>query len=204
MTDHYFTSEPKSKHQRIILRAQFFGREFIFETDAGVFSRTEIDAGTNLLIDSLEIEPGDKVLDIGCGYGPLGIAAGFLAQPHGSVDMIDINLRAVELARENAIRNGINNIKVWQSDGFSAVSVNDYDWIITNPPIRAGKKVIYPLVTKTYDHLKLGGRLALVIRTKQGAKSMEKHMAQVFGNVETIRMKSGYRILQSAKGKENN
>lgn len=92
-----------------------------------------------ILISALEVKPGDRVLDLGCGYGPLGIAAAYLAGPTGQVDMIDINERAVDLAKQNAALNNIDHVRVWQSDGFAAVT-DVYDWIITNPPIRAGKR----------------------------------------------------------------
>ena len=91
MAEHYFTSKPQSEHESIQLTADIFGREFVFMTDAGVFSKNAVDFGTMLLISSLEIKPGDRVLDVGCGYGPLGIAAAYLAGHAGSVDLIDIN-----------------------------------------------------------------------------------------------------------------
>lgn len=198
MTEHYFTSNPQSKHDIAEITANFFGQEFVFKTDAGVFSKNGVDAGTMILISALEVKPGDRVLDLGCGYGPLGIAAAYLAGPTGQVDMIDINERAVDLAKQNAALNNIDHVRVWQSDGFAAVT-DVYDWIITNPPIRAGKKVIYPMVEHAYKHLKPGGGLMLVIRTKQGAKSMEKKMQEVFGNAAAVSLKVGYRVLKSIK-----
>ena len=143
--EHYFPPKPQSQHEPFQFTVELFDREFTFMTDAGVFSKTEIDPGTLLLISALPVKAGDRVLDLGCGYGPIGIAAAYLAGPTGTVDLIDINQRAVELATMNAALNGLHNIRVWQSDGFAAV-VGSYDWIVTNPPVRAGKKVIYPML----------------------------------------------------------
>ncbi|MDI9420195.1 MAG: class I SAM-dependent methyltransferase [Firmicutes bacterium] len=196
--EHYFTPKPQSQHEPFQFTVELFDREFTFMTDAGVFSKTEIDPGTLLLISALPVKAGDRVLDLGCGYGPIGIAAAYLAGPTGTVDLIDINQRAVELATMNAALNGLHNIRVWQSDGFAAV-VGSYDWIVTNPPVRAGKKVIYPMLEQAYRHLHPGGGLLVVIRTKQGAKSMEKKLDSVFGNVETVKIKKGYRVLKSIK-----
>ncbi len=196
--EHYFTAKPQSQREPLQFTVELFNREFRFTTDAGVFSKTEIDPGSLLLISVLPVKAGDRVLDLGCGYGPIGIAAAYLAGPAGSVDMVDINQRAVELAQSNSVLNGLINVRVWQSDGFSDVD-GTYDWIVTNPPIRAGKKVIYPMVEQAFWHLRPGGGLLVVIRTKQGAKSMEQKMESVFNNVETVKMKKGYRVLKSVK-----
>ena len=112
--------------------------------------------------------------------------------------MVDINERAVNLAKTNLALNKITNAKVWQSDGFDSAPAL-YDWIISNPPIRAGKKVVYPMIEQSSAYCKIGGGLMLVIRTKQGAKSMANKMQQVFKNVQTVKIKAGYRVLKSIK-----
>lgn len=198
MTEHYYTSNPQSKHEILDFTANLRGLDYKFTTDAGVFSRTEIDTGSQLLIDSLQLESGDQVLDLGCGYGPLGMVAATLVGKTGFVDLIDINQRAVELAEKNLATNNVTNAKAWISEGFTNVT-KQYDWIITNPPIRTGKKYIHSLVEQAVAYLKPSGRLVVVIRTKQGAKSMATKMEQVFGNVKTVMIKSGYRILESEK-----
>jgi len=198
MGEHYFTQEPQSKHELIQFHVTLHGEEFVFQTDAGVFSKSGIDLGTRLLIDSLPVTPGQRVLDIGCGYGPIGITAARLVTSTGFVDMIDINERAVNLAKTNLALNKITNAEVWQSDGFESV-VHLYDWIISNPPIRAGKRVVYPMIEQSFVYCKTGGGLMLVIRTKQGAKSMENKMQQVFKNVQIVNIKGGYRVLVSIK-----
>jgi len=198
MVEHYFTQEPRSKHETIQFSVILRGEKFVFKTDAGVFSKSDIDEGTRLLIDYLPVKPGDRVLDIGCGYGPIGITAARLVTNTGFVDMVDINERAVNLAKTNLALNKITNAKVWQSDGFDSAPAL-YDWIISNPPIRAGKKVVYPMIEQSSAYCKIGGGLMLVIRTKQGAKSMANKMQQVFKNVQTVKIKAGYRVLKSIK-----
>lgn len=198
MNDHYFSVDPQAKHEIKEIQEVLFGDEYTFLTDAGVFSRDGVDEGSKLLIAQFQFQPGQKILDVGCGYGPLGIVAARLAGESGSVDMIDVNQRAIELAKKNAALNRVSNIRVWASDGLAQV-YDQYDWIVTNPPIRAGKQVIYGIVEQAKEHLVPGGGLMLVIRTKQGAKSMAKKMEEVYGNVETLDIKKGYRILKSVK-----
>lgn len=196
MNEHYFTADPQSEHDEGQLDVEILQERYRFFTDAGVFSKTEIDFGTQLLITCLTLKAGETILDMGCGYGPLGIVAARLVGSTGSVDLVDINSRAVSLTKRNIAQNRITNTTVWQSDGFSQVT-KCYDWIITNPPIRAGKKVIYLLVEQALEHLNPEGTLMLVIRTKQGAKSMAAKMEQVFGNVETVVISKGFRVLKS-------
>lgn len=198
MAEHYFSKSPKSEHELQQLNVTLLGEKYTFQTDAGVFSRQEIDQGSKLLISQLKFNKGERVLDLGCGYGPLGIVSARLVGDSGVVDLVDINQRAVELAKKNLALNHITNARAWQSDGFAQVKDN-YDWIITNPPIRAGKQVIYPMMEQAYQHLESNGGLLLVIRTRQGAKSMANKLEKVFGNVETLLISHGYRVFKSIK-----
>ncbi len=198
MVEYYFTENPESQEKLIQFKEVLRDFNFTFQTNTGVFSKDGVDSGTRLLIDSLSLRPGQRVLDLGCGYGPIGIVASFLVSNSGFVDMVDINQRAVALAKANLELNNVGNARVWQSDGFTEVT-ESYDRILTNPPIRSGKNVIYPMVEQAFQHCKVGGGLMLVIRTKQGAKSMARKMEQVFGNVATVNKKAGYRILRSDK-----
>ena len=194
MNDHYFSVDPQAKHEIKEIQEVLFGDEYTFLTDAGVFSRDGVDEGSSF---DCSIPVSARSYDVGCGYGPLGIVAASYRES-GSVDMIDVNQRAIELAKKNAALNRVSNIRVWASDGLAQV-YDQYDWIVTNPPIRAGKQVIYGIVEQAKEHLVPGGGLMLVIRTKQGAKSMAKKMEEVYGNVETLDIKKGYRILKSVK-----
>lgn len=199
MSEHYFTAKPGAEHRPSDFTAELKGRTYRFVTDAGVFSKGEVDFGTRLLIDCLELRPGDVVLDLGCGYGPIGVVAGDLVGPDGRVYMVDVNERAVELAKKNLSLNGIGNAQAILSDGLSALEGLAFDWVLCNPPIRAGKKVVYPLLAAAYGALKPGGCLLLVIRTKQGAKSLQAYLAELAGSCITVERQGGYRVLQCCR-----
>lgn len=199
MNDHYFTPQPGTEHRPYEFQAELRGRTYSFQSDAGVFSKGGVDLGSRMLIDSLPLQGGEVVLDLGCGYGPIGIVAAELVGPTGQVYMVDVNERAVDLARRNVEANGITNAHVVVSNGLAALSGLSFDWVLSNPPIRAGKKVFYPMLTDAYHALKPGGCLLVVIRTKQGAKSLQAYLAELAGNCTTVAMKGGYRILQCCK-----
>ncbi len=195
---HYFTAQPQTPTDEMEFTETLLGHTYRFITDTGVFSKDRVDAGSKLLLEAVEFPQDGLICDLGCGYGPIGIVAAH-ESPQCLVHMVDINERAVGLAVRNLANNGLSNAQVFSGDGFTALPAAKYALILTNPPIRAGKKVIYPMVHQAWERLENPGRLCLVIRTKQGAKSMEKHMEAVFGNVETIAKGGGYRILQSVK-----
>ena len=139
-----------------------------------------------------------SLLDIGCGYGTMGLAYG-KAYPELSIEMIDVNERALLLARENAQKNGIKNVDIYESNLYDAVKKSQYEIIISNPPIRAGKTVVHTILEKAYDYLSENGQLVIVIQKKQGAPSAQKKMEEVFGNCERIQWDKGYWILVSTK-----
>lgn len=192
MPEHYYTASPASKHDERRLTVRALGVELAFTTDAGVFSRDGLDAGTRALLEALPPLSG-RVLDLGCGWGALG---GVLAKvyPQARFVLSDINARAVELARRNLRENGLGNAEAVCGDGFAAVE-GKFDWILTNPPIRAGKQVIYALFAQAKDFLAPGGTLALVIRTQQGAKSAERYLQGLYQSVKTLDISGGFRVL---------
>lgn len=196
---HYFTANPTAAHDKRIITETLRGTEYTFVTDSGVFSKTRVDPGTRLLISALDLKPGETVADIGCGYGPIGVAAAALVAPGGKVYMVDVNERACELAMENILRNGVKNAEVICGDGLSGVPQVELDCVVSNPPIRAGKKVVYGMVDDAHRRLKPGGRLFMVAMTKQGAKTLKAHMEEVFGNAEDVEKGSGYRVIRSEK-----
>lgn len=198
MSEHYFTNEPTSKHENISFEINIRDRHLRFISDSGVFSKNYLDRGTEILIQNAPIKDGLKILDLGCGYGPIGITAAKINKT-GHIDMVDINKRAVELAHRNAALNNVGNVSFYTGDGYGPINENKYDLILTNPPIRAGKKVIYGFIRDALTHLESNGKICVVIKTRQGAKSMKSFMEQTFGNVETAAIESGYRVLSSTK-----
>jgi 16S rRNA (guanine1207-N2)-methyltransferase len=198
MSDHYYSQTPGVKHDRQIHEANLRGYSLQFMTDAGVFSKSGVDYGSRVLLDALVLAPSAKVLDVGCGYGPIGLTAAKLA-PEGHVTMIDINERAVELSKENAKLNGINNVTVTQSDIYESVKENRYDVILTNPPIRAGKQVVHRIFEEGYQLLNPGGKMWVVIQKKQGAPSAEAKLELLFDDVEEVTKDKGYRIFLATK-----
>ena len=196
---HYFTNENlPSKIQKT--ECSVLGNKFIFLTDNGVFSKDGLDFGSRLLLESIPLEEvGGKVLDMGCGYGVLGIVLNKLTG--ASVDMVDVNLRALHLSELNCRENKSLNINVFESNTYSNVN-SKYSCIITNPPIRAGKKIVYDIVMNAKDYLLDNGKLFLVIRKEQGAKSLIVDLEEYY-NVEILEKKKGFYILKCSVIKNN-
>lgn len=161
------------------------GFDLHLATEAGVFSRFRVDPGTRLLIKHMQVQPTDRVLDLGCGYGVVGLVAAGLAG-EGRVTLVDINERAAALARENLRANGIENAEAFAGDGFAPIASRIFDVIAFNPPIRAGNAVIHQLIEQAKDHLAPTGRFYLVGRTQQGVVRLAAKTAQVFGQVQEV------------------
>ncbi len=198
MADHYYSKRPETAHERRSLETVLRGRSYRFVSDSGVFSKQGIDYGSRVLIEAMQLPAQASVLDVGCGYGPIGLAAATLV-PDGHVTMVDINERAVQLAVENAERNGIRNVTIKQSDLFDEVRHERFDVILTNPPIRAGKETVHTIFELAYEHLNEGGALWVVIQKKQGAPSASAKIESLFGCVEEVTKDKGYRILKAEK-----
>ena len=195
MTKMYFAENPDAKHDIHELNVELLGQRLTFLTDAGVFSKKMIDYGSRVLLSVLDFEAGEQVLDVGCGYGPLGLT---LAKAQGvAATMLDINQRALDLAQKNAVRNQVS-AHIFQSNVYEKVN-GIFDHIISNPPIRAGKQVVHEVISGSYEHLTEGGDLTLVIQKKQGAPSAKSKMEAVFSNCEIVKKDKGYYILRSEK-----
>lgn len=170
------------------------GCSLILFLDNGVFSKSKLDFGTRLLLETIPIDDisGD-ILDVGCGYGPIGL---FLAKTTNSnVDMCDVNKRALHLSMIASKFNKLKNVNIFESDCYSSIPTDKkYDVIITNPPIRAGKKIVYEIVMNAKNYLKENGRLFLVIRKEQGAKSMISDLEKIY-NVSILEKNKGFFII---------
>lgn len=190
--DHYYTQDPASAHDVRTFSFAFEGRTLSFATDAGVFSKGHVDPGTLLLARSLPADLAGRALDLGCGWGALSVLT-LCRFPQLKLVMSDVNRRALDLAQQNVRANGMAAQAVL-SDGLQAVR-GMFDVVLTNPPIRAGKQVIYAMFADSRARLNPGGRLILVIRKQQGAPSAQKYLSTLFGQVELLARDAGYWIL---------
>lgn len=193
MANMYYTENPDVAHDIQEIRVTLLGQPFRFVTDSGVFSKKMVDYGSQVLLNALSFEAGQSLLDVGCGYGPLGIS---LAKVQGVVPtMVDVNQRALGLAQQNASQNGVE-AKIFQSNIYDAVD-GQFHHIISNPPIRAGKQVVHTIIEQAPQYLLPEGTFTIVIQKKQGAPSAKSKMDEVFGNVEVLKKDKGYYILRS-------
>ena len=195
MAKMYFAENPDAEHDIHKLKIQLLGQNMTFLTDAGVFSKKMIDYGSQTLLKCLDFHEHESILDVGCGYGTLGLT---LVKAKGvEATLVDINQRALDLARQNAERNQIL-ATIFQSNIYQNVE-GRFHHIISNPPIRAGKQVVHEVIAGSYAHLLDGGDLTIVIQKKQGAPSAKAKMEDVFGNCEILKKDKGYYILRSRK-----
>lgn len=199
MTDYYYSKNPEVEHAEKNWTFELRGFNFKFTTDNGVFSKNTVDYGSRALLDAVDLSetPAGPILDMGCGYGPIGMTLAKLA-PERQIDMVDVNERALGLAQKNCDLNQIQNVAIFESAEYQNVTAQ-YAAILTNPPIRAGKAVVQNILKGAYDHLLTDGELDVVIQKKQGEPSAKQLMADTFGNVQIIHKDKGYYILQSIK-----
>jgi 16S rRNA (guanine1207-N2)-methyltransferase len=164
-----------------------------------VFAKDYVDLGTKRLVEVVQLPEKGEMLDLGCGYGVIGIALA-ATHPNLRVWMVDINERAVALARRNLKRNRISNAVVLKSDGVAALPSDlRFDAVVTNPPIRAGKATVLRLFREAFERLKVGGSLWFVARTQHGAKTLQRLTEEMFGNAECVDIHGGYRIIVAVK-----
>ena len=197
---HYFSKQPETPHAYDLFSVTCEGEVLTFATDSAVFSRRRIDPGTELLLDTvLSMEDNRKanVLDLGTGTGVLAVA---LARCRSSFQVTgsDINERAVQLATQNAKRNGVLNASFLCLDGVPE-NQEPFDLIVTNPPIRAGKKVVYRLFEEAAKNLRADGAFYTVIRVRQGKASVARELQNHYSVVETVARAKGYHVLRATR-----
>lgn len=197
MSNQYFENNPNVKSEPFYVDFYFYKHKLTFKSDNGVFSKHNVDFGTNLLLKNVVLNDGDNLLDMGCGIGIMGIS---LAKKNDNitVDMVDVNLRAIALVKENIALNDVHNALVFESNTYQNVT-KEYNVIVTNPPIRAGKSVVHDIVLNGKNHLTKGGKIYVVIQKKQGAESCLKAMKEVYEKVEVIDKDKGYYIIKAIK-----
>ncbi|TPR17917.1 class I SAM-dependent methyltransferase [Apilactobacillus timberlakei] len=197
MNEYYYTPNPDVVHELHTWKYELLGNDLKFTTDNGVFSKKTVDYGSSTLVKNINIDkiPAGNILDLGCGYGPMGIA---LAKnyPNRIFEMVDVNNLALSLAKKNAEQNSVKNVKIHNSNIYEDVK-DRFAAILTNPPVRAGKKVVNDMISGSLEHLVQNGTLTVVLQKKQGAPSAKKLMNSLFGNCKIIRKDKGYYILES-------
>jgi len=202
----YFDANPEAESSRRIIEYRAEGINFRFNTDTAVFSKSAVDKGTDLLIDTVVKDirkrgagRDERLLDLGCGWGVVGIVMKAVFTLF-DVTMVDVNSRAVALAKENAGINPKKPDKIVQSDVLSSLGDDElFDIVMTNPPVRAGKKVVFSFYEQAFAHMNEGGSIYVVLQRKQGAESTFKKLSELFGNCETLSIEGGYRVMKSVK-----
>ncbi len=197
-SDHYFTAQPHARSQPRQFTVSVREVELILTSDRGIFSHGRLDDGTLRLLKKMELPETGDFLDLGCGYGVIGLVAAKL-RPGARVTMVDINERATKLAADNARANGISNVEVLTGDAPQVLEERQFDVVLCNPPIRVGKQKLYELIADAAERLRPDGVLWMVIHTRQGAKSHLREVAPMFSECETVSRKWGYRVFKCEK-----
>lgn len=195
----YFDNNEALAHKDITIRFSLLGKEYALQSDNGVFSKDGLDDGTRLLLETIaQADLGTSILDMGCGVGPIGLILA-LSSPSRHVDLVDVNDRALDLADRNATILGVSKqVKIFHSDVYRSID-STYDTIVSNPPIRAGKKITYGIYEGALSHLNGKGRLIIVIRVKQGAYSALAYISSLYSHTEILAKKKGYLVIQAVK-----
>ncbi len=198
MTEHYYSAYPESTAKLGIINTNLCGRQFEFFTTSSVFSKKRVDTGTRLLIGSMVLPDHGMVLDIGCGYGAVGIAAAAF-KPAIKVVMTDVNIRAVRLARDNVEHNKMANAEVKHGFLYEPVKELSFDVVLSNPPVSAGMNIVKSIINQAPRVMSAGATFQMVIRSKIGAKNLPALLKSVFGNCQILAREGGYRVLLAEK-----
>lgn len=196
---HYFIDKPHNDSDFFEFKDNVLDMELCFRSCDSIFSKNKIDDGTRSLLNVIhkKCDLYGEGLDLGCGLGVIGIT--LIKKFNMNFDMVDINNTAVKLSKENTVKNNVSDrAHVFYSDGFSDVK-KEYDFIVTNPPIKTGKQLLFKLMEDSFNHLKTNGKIILVIRKDHGMESLKKYIQSIYGNCEIIDRNKGFYILQAIK-----
>ena len=196
--EHYFSWQPICKKKEYEFKATVLGIFLDFVTASGIFSPREIDKGSLTLVENMELRKNSKVLDLGCGYGFIGIMAAKLC-PSCFVTMVDINERAAWAAKINLKKNMVANAVAKQSFMFSVLKDEMFDTILVNPPMAAGLDICYEMIQKSFEHLNLNGSLQVVSKNNKGGSRLAEKMNELFGNMEVLGKSAGFWVYKSIK-----
>ncbi len=200
-TEQYFAEQPRARSDRTERRFLYQGELLTFVVDTGIFASHGLDPGTALLIENLTLRRTDRVLDLGCGWGAVGVAAAKSA-PDGRVVLTDVNRRAARLARGNLERNRVQNAEVRVGSLYAPVVGETFDVIATNPPFHAGRPLVLRILSEAPDHLVPDGRLVLVGKGSQGIRFYQEWLeAHWPGPVAVLGRGSGYRVLEARRAR---
>jgi 16S rRNA (guanine1207-N2)-methyltransferase len=197
--EQYFSEQPHARSARVERRFLYQGELLSFVVDSGIFASHGLDPGTALLIENLGLRRADRVLDLGCGWGAVGVAAAKSA-PDGRVVLTDVNRRAVRLARENLEKNRVRNAEVRVGSLFEPLDGEVFDVIATNPPFHAGRKLVLRVLEDAPNYLAPDGRLLLVGKGSQGIRFYQEWLESHWpGPVSVLGRGSGYRVLEARR-----
>ncbi len=198
--DHYFSADPQTPFERTRVRCTVWGRELELDSGSGVFSRGRLDPGTAVLVRETEPPAAGRILDLGCGWGVIGLALATVV-PDAAVTGVDVNERALLLARENAVRLGVaERYRALLPDEVAADEV--YDEIWSNPPIRIGKQALHSLLLTWLPRLAPGGRAVLVVGKNLGADSLQRWLGEQGWPTRRLASAKGFRVLESRRAGE--
>ncbi len=194
---HYYSEKQTSELNLTKVTLRICGEELVMFSGSGVFSKKRLDKGTELLLKEMIISNGQKVLDLGCGMGVVGIYA---KKKHPDIELMlaDVSERAIKLTKESLKLHDMK-ARMKRSDGFAKIKETDFDTILLNPPQVAGKETCFRLLKESSEHLIKGGSLQIVARHNKGGKTYSEKMKNIFGNMKEIAIGSGYRIYMSIK-----
>ena len=194
MTEHYFSADPSGRFERVAVRARIWGQEMTLDTGSGVFARGRVDIGTSVLLRETDPPGPGRYLDLGCGYGVIGLAIA-AAQPESVVEAVDVNERAVLLANQNAAALGVEGR--FHAGTPEQLAPASYDEIWSNPPIRIGKPALHQLLLSWLPRLAVGGRAVLVVGKNLGADSLAGWLDEQGYPTTRLASAKGFRVLET-------